>query len=468
MRALQTDYLVVGAGASGMAFVDELIAHSDADVVMVERRHAPGGHWNDAYPFVRLHQPSAYYGVNSRVLGHDTIDEVGPNAGFYERATAAEIRDHYQRVLQEHLLASGRVRFFAMSEHVGAGPDGHRIVSRLTGDETVVRVRRKVVDATYLESSVPSTHTPTFAVEDGVRFVTPNDLVRLTDPGEGYTIIGAGKTAMDTCVWLLDNGVPAHAIRWIRPRDAWMLDRTYMQPLELLPWFIEGLSLQMGAAADARDVDDLFRRLEDTGTFIRIDPTVRPAVHRGATLSPAELESLRRIDDVVRLGRVRGVTRDVVVLDGGTVPAGDRVHVDCTAAGLSTNPARPIFEAERITIQSIQAGVVPFNAAMIGFLEASRHHDAERNRLSPPNEFTGEAAGWIPATVITQRAHLAWRAEPDIAVWLDNARLNAVRGVRDHLGDPRMQAALARLGATLEPALANLQRLTEVEAPAVT
>ena len=93
MTTLTTDYLVFGAGAAGMAFVDALLADSDADVVMVDRRHRPGGHWNNAYPFVRLHQPSAFYGVNSRVLGHDAIDEVGPNAGFYERATAAQICD---------------------------------------------------------------------------------------------------------------------------------------------------------------------------------------------------------------------------------------------------------------------------------------------------------------------------------------------------------------------------------------
>src|SRR5436305_12270009 len=91
MTTLETDYLVVGAGAAGMAFTDALIADSDADVVMVDRRHRPGGHWNTAYPFVRLHQPSAFYGVNSRALGTDAIDTVGPNAGFYERATAGEL-----------------------------------------------------------------------------------------------------------------------------------------------------------------------------------------------------------------------------------------------------------------------------------------------------------------------------------------------------------------------------------------
>lgn len=97
MAGIETDYLVVGAGAAGMAFADALIADSDADVVLVDRRHRPGGHWNDAYPFVRLHQPSAFYRVNSRILGTDSIDKTGPNAGFYERASAAEICEYYQR-----------------------------------------------------------------------------------------------------------------------------------------------------------------------------------------------------------------------------------------------------------------------------------------------------------------------------------------------------------------------------------
>ena len=71
---MATDYLVVGAGAMGVAFVDSLIEHSDADVVMVDRRHRAGGHWLDSYPFVQLHQPSATYGVNSkRVFSSNSI-----------------------------------------------------------------------------------------------------------------------------------------------------------------------------------------------------------------------------------------------------------------------------------------------------------------------------------------------------------------------------------------------------------
>ena len=128
-RALETDYLVVGSGAAGMAFTDSLITETDARIVMVDRRSAPGGHWNDAYPFVRLHQPSLYYGVNSTPLGSDAIELRGPEAGQYERTRGSEIRAYYARVMDKRLIASGRVRFFPNCEYLGK----HRFVSRLSG-----------------------------------------------------------------------------------------------------------------------------------------------------------------------------------------------------------------------------------------------------------------------------------------------------------------------------------------------
>ena len=67
--AAKTDYLLIGAGAMGMAFADTLIAETDATLTIVDKHPRPGGHWNIAYPFVTLHQPSSFYGVASRELG---------------------------------------------------------------------------------------------------------------------------------------------------------------------------------------------------------------------------------------------------------------------------------------------------------------------------------------------------------------------------------------------------------------
>jgi hypothetical protein len=53
-------------------------------ITIVDRHGKPGGYWNDAYSFVALHQPSAFYGVNSLQLGSGLKDDHGLNAGVYE------------------------------------------------------------------------------------------------------------------------------------------------------------------------------------------------------------------------------------------------------------------------------------------------------------------------------------------------------------------------------------------------
>ena len=78
---VDVDYLVVGAGATGMAFTDALIDHADVRVALVDRRHGVGGHWLEAYPFVRLHQSSTFYGVASTVLGGDASRRTAPRRG---------------------------------------------------------------------------------------------------------------------------------------------------------------------------------------------------------------------------------------------------------------------------------------------------------------------------------------------------------------------------------------------------
>jgi hypothetical protein len=468
MAVLEADYLVVGAGASGMAFVDTVIDGSEAEVVLVDRRARPGGHWNDDYSFVRLHQPSALYGVASRPLGGDRIDEAGPNAGFYERATAAEVCDYYGRVLDEHLLPSGQVRFLGMHDFLGGDAGGYQVRSHLTGEHTTVRVRRRLVDATYLESSIPATHTPPFAVDPDARVVTPNDLVALTEPPSGFTVIGAGKTAMDTCCWLVDNGVAPDAIRWVRPQDPWVNDRASLQPLRLVGNFTAWLADQNEACAAATDLRDLVSRLEDTGVFVRLDPDVEPSSYRGAILSEHERAVLRSIEEVVRRGRVVGVGTSRVELEQGTIPTDPaHVHVDCTAAGLGANPLRPVFEEDRITLQWVQLGIAPFSAALIGYVEATRPHDAEKNALCPPNGFTPEAdircyaRGWAT----TQRAVGAWMAEPDVNDWLTRCRLGPLGNAGEHLVEPGAMDSLMRMLAAQQAAIDNLERLA-AEPPA--
>jgi hypothetical protein len=137
-------------------------------------------------------------------------------------------------------------------------------------------------------------------VAEGVRCIPAGGLARLEPPADRFVVIGAGKTALDACVWLLENGVSPSAMCWSKPREAWWMNRRFQQPLTLLPELYRGAAIQFEAMAQATSVDDLFARLEAEGIFLRVDPTVAPTMFRGAVVSEAELSLLRRIDPVVR------------------------------------------------------------------------------------------------------------------------------------------------------------------------
>ncbi|MBA3339520.1 MAG: hypothetical protein H0T54_07250 [Geodermatophilaceae bacterium] len=142
---------------------------------------------------------------------------------------------------------------------------------------------------------MPSTHRPSFHVDRSVRLVPVNGLVGVNDPFSRHVLLGGGKTGMDACIWLLDNGVEPDPIRWIRPRESWLLNREGFQPLEQVTSSVEGLSHDVEAAAGAESAEDLFHRLEACGRMIRIDDQVVPTMYRCATVNYAEVAQLRRV-----------------------------------------------------------------------------------------------------------------------------------------------------------------------------
>ncbi len=459
---VSSDYLVVGAGASGLAFADALLAEADVEVTVIDCRHAPGGHWVDAYPFVRLHTPSAYYGVNSLALGEDRIDQVGENAGYYERATGEEVFEYFAKAAGR-LTQTGRCRVLTGHEHVGGRGGGERVRDLSTGELHEVAVRRKVVDARYLEASIPATHAAPFEVAPGVRLVPINDLPAAAQSGCSYAVLGSGKTATDACIWLLDNDVQPDRIRWIRPRDAWFYDRSHFQPLEQVGAIMEGNAADVEAGAHAANVDDLFERLEASGRLVRIDAAWPATMYRGTMLSARELAALRQIRDVVRLGRVRRIEGDRIVLERGETKTGpDVLHVDCTALGLNNAPATPIFQPGRIVLQQVRHLSPCFNAALVGFVEAHRDDDVDKNRLCPPNPYASSTEDWPRMMSRTWRSEGRWLSEPDLSAWVAQSRLNLLRALPDHAEEPSVQTAVKRY---LTHVSAAVERLKQLDGP---
>lgn len=456
---VDVDYLVVGAGAMGMAFTDALIDHANVRVALVDRRHGVGGHWLEAYPFVRLHQASAFYGVASTLLGGGRLQPNGPEAGLQERATRSEICAYYEHMLADRMLESGRVEFFAACEYLG----DRTFVSRISGDRFTVPERCRIVDAHYLAPEIPAEIPPPFGVADDARVIPVNDLPRLEEAPSQYVIVGSGKTATDACVWLLARGVQPDAICWVRPRDPWMLNRAVVQPDPVI--FLGMVADIMQAAEGATSLEDLFLRLEDAGIMLRIDRSVVPTMARAPTLATWELEALRMIARVERHGHVVRVDRGEVVFATGSIKiADDAVVVHCAAEGLRNRPLVPIWRPEAITLQPIRAGFPCFGAALAGYVEATRDDDEEKNRLCPPSPYPDSMAAWVRMTVIGGRNAMSFGSQPDIAAWASGVAINPARIPPEQAGSAELGDTLERLKAHMRPGMTRLAELSGVDA----
>ena len=206
-RVVEADYLVIGAGAMGMAFTDALIDHAEGHVALVDRRQAAGGHWLAAYPFVRLHQTSAFYGVASTLLGDGSIQEEGPEKGLGERADQPTICAYYDDVLRNRMLASGRVEFFAGCEYLG----DRAFISLESGERYVVPETCRIVDARYIAPEIPAETPPAFGVADDVRVVPVSALTgeNITDHGPAWY---DGPTLLQSLEELDDVLAPRRAV----------------------------------------------------------------------------------------------------------------------------------------------------------------------------------------------------------------------------------------------------------------
>jgi hypothetical protein len=460
-QSLSADYLVMGAGATAMAFTDALLSASeDATVVLVDRRDRPGGHWNDAYPFVRLHQPSSFYGVSSAPLGSGRIEVEGFNAGLYELASGQEVLHHFDVVMRERFLPSGRVRFLPLSE-VG---EGGVVTSLLSGERTTVMARR-FVDATHSRMQIPATSPPAYDVAPAVACVPPNELPRRAAEHDRFVVVGAGKTGMDTCTWLLQNGAEPDQITWIVSRDSWVLDRSRLQPgEERFAAACAGIADQVEAVALAESVDDVFARLEACGEIRRIDPTVTPDAYHCATLSDAELEQLRRIEHVIRLGRVTAIDEGTIHLDHGTVRTEPgALFVDCTAAGIPTHPSVPIFEGDRITLQWVRTCQPTFSAAFIGFVEATFDDDEVKDHICQPVVPPAVPLDWLRMLRVELANRQTWGEHPEVGAWMASTRLDPVTSlISTRMGvDVEATEHLGRYLQHVAPAAERLEQLLD-------
>jgi hypothetical protein len=290
-------------------------------------------------------------------------------------------------------------------------------------------------------------------------------LGRDAQPPRHFCVIGAGKTAMDTLTWLLQTGVPATALHWVVPRDAWLIDRASTQPgEEFFDASIGGQARQLQASAAATSVDDLFLRLEACGQLLRIHRDRTPTMFHLATVTAAEARWLAQVDQVIRLGHVRAVERGRLVLDqGSAVLPEDTLFVDCTASAVEPRAVQPIFQGNRLVLQLVRLPQPCFSAALVAYVEA--HHgtagDKACNALAGTVPFPYRMADYPRALLANLWNQLQWGQDKVLRQWIRDSRLDGfgrlMSGIPEH--DTAKRAVVALLKETGAAAMANLQRL---------
>jgi len=471
MANMETDYLIIGSGAVGLAFADTLLDEDpDCHITIIDKHAKPGGHWNDAYSFVALHQPSAFYGVNSMEFGDDVVDDHGPNKGLFPLASGTEVSAYFSHLMNRRFLPSGRVSYHPLSEYLGAKDGLGRFKSILSGKESTVTIRRKIVDGTFYKTSVPATHKRKYQVADDTPLIIPGELPDLWMRGDNlpghYVILGAGKTAMDAGVWLLEAGVEPDRISWVRPRDSWLINRTYTQPgPDFFEAVVENQIAQLNAAATAETGDAMFEKLGEEGYMLRLDPAVKPEMFHYATISEGEVDLLRKITRVIRHGRVQAIApgRMVFAACEETVPD-DALFIDCTATAVDFheyNAHVPLFDGDRITLQALHVPLVTLSAAVAAFLEANFDDDEAKNALARPGPLTDTPNTYALAFITNMMNRGAWSQNPKVSAWLAKSRLDPTGPTIAKLakeGSPKL-AALGPFQAAIAKGMPGLQRL---------
>ena len=388
---LKCDYLVVGAGTAGMSFVDTILSEdSTATVILVDRNTKPGGHWNHAYPYVKLHQPSCYYGVNSLKLGKNRNRKTG-NEMFdvKDRATGAEILEYFQTAC-DNFVATGRVRCFFDAEYKSEKAKTKTrtdfIVSNNTGKIYTINCSRLVTISTKV--TVPSMRKPLIPVDENVHFVPPNKIPSCVEGGKytNYIVFGNGKSGIDAIVQLVQGGgVDPSQITWILGRDVWMVFREQLQD-----YF--GTIGVIGTMDSCTTVAESYLKWEALGLVCRLDDPNRPDLpgwFKGAIINKSDFEVIRSIQSLIRRGRASSVQFDEILFqDDNETPLeftpGTTLLVDCMVEefyGYEVSENFRIFEKGRINLgPAIAFFNVSLTSAMIAFIESNIKKDINGNQ----------------------------------------------------------------------------------------
>ena len=225
------DLCLVGAGYAGLnsLFVASQYLPATARVLVLDKHEQAGGMWNDAYSYVRLHQPYQMFtaGNIAWTLGRErsylaTRDEV-----------AAHLR-HCFDVVSKRLDIDARWGW----EYLDHTEEGASVVvtARDPGGDISTFTADRFIDATGFNIE-PKEPLPLTSLR--VHSIAPQQLadsgLLSNDHTEPVWVIGSGKTAMDTVVALV-RANPERQVGMVTGTGTYFYNRDLINPTGFKRW----------------------------------------------------------------------------------------------------------------------------------------------------------------------------------------------------------------------------------------
>lgn len=309
------DLCVIGAGYAG---INALFAASQhlrrgARVLVIDRHREIGGMWLTTYPFVRLHQPYAFF-----TFGSATWALKKPRTHL---ASRDEILDHFRHTVAR-LQGRLQIDFAFETIYNGHEPHDEAITVRFSalGDEEATRQARTQKLIVAIGADIQPRSSLTFTSKQ-VRSISPNQLAQITAEAHAAPvpvyIMGSGKTAMDCAHWL-QKAPTSTRLTLIAGRGALFRNRDVIFPPSIFQRLFFGGVMPSDAILedfirpwDGTNTDAVLANLRAQKKLISLVPDAEN--YQAGLISMAEL-------DVIAEGLgsriIRGHIADVVDEDG--------------------------------------------------------------------------------------------------------------------------------------------------------
>ena len=305
------DFVILGAGQTGLQFLHAGWQHKAGSIAMVDERDGIGGHWRTQYDFVQTEQEKFTYGIESSAWS---------GSPDWELASRADILSHYDSVLAPAIADPAVTLLLKHTAHrvctATHGPAVLCVPTARGSPSQLLVVRAIIIDASI--NSLPFHQIPQLTSDSSVPVFTPAMLPRLaaaaTPSAARFVVVGGGKAACDAVLYLrrvvlgLELFDTTDRLTWVLSTPLAFLKRERQE--ELVPSYSRLL------LEHTREPDAALSALPSYSNLFHHFTDMPPRSTHGATLGAEEMQELRQCARVEG-ERVARVTVGAVVLASG-------------------------------------------------------------------------------------------------------------------------------------------------------